>query len=83
MVNVGVIGYGYWGPNIVRNFNSINQTNVNIICDQNESMLKRAYQNFPHTKLTTRTNDVLTNDSIDAVAVVTPVSTHYNLARKV
>jgi predicted dehydrogenase len=81
MLNVGVIGYGYWGPNIVRNFNAIEGVNLVSVCDTNPEALKRAKRSHPHLKTFSDYRDVTTSTEIDAVAVVTPVSTHYQLAK--
>lgn len=82
MVKIGVIGYGYWGPNIARNFNSIDGADVVSICDRNQESLSRARKIYPNMLLTTDCNEVLTAPDIDAVAVITPVSTHFELAKK-
>jgi predicted dehydrogenase len=81
VVRVGVIGYGYWGPNIVRNFYGLENAQVAAVCDQNPAALKRAGRNYPGVHLTTDALDVLRSAHIDMVAVVTPVWTHYELAR--
>jgi len=80
-LRVGVIGYGYWGPNIVRNFNSVPGARVHMVCDKNPAVFARLECQFPQIKTTTRCEDVTTNPEIDAVAVVTPVSTHFLLAK--
>jgi predicted dehydrogenase len=82
MINVGVIGYGYWGPNIVRNFHSLSKAKVFQICDKNEVLLNRARTTYPEINITTDFNDVVSSPIIDVVAVITPVSTHYELAKK-
>src|SRR3989338_3071618 len=82
MINVGVIGYGYWGPNIVRNFNGIDGSKVLLICDSDQASLKRANKAHPYTNVTTDFRDVISSPDIDMVAVVTPVSTHFELAKK-
>jgi len=82
MVKIGIIGYGYWGPNIARNFNSIDGAQVVSICDGNEEALNRARKTYPNVLLTTEYNEVLSRPDIDAVAVITPVSTHFELAKK-
>lgn len=82
MLHVGVIGYGYWGPNIVRNFNSIERTKVISICDKNENSIKRAGKAYPHIGTICDYNDIVSSPDIDIVAVVTPVSTHFELAKK-
>ncbi len=82
MLKVGIIGYGYWGPNIVRNFNSIEGSTVLSICDCNQTALYRAHQAYPSIPVTRDWNDILSSPQIDVVAVVTPVSTHFELAKK-
>lgn len=82
MLNIGVIGYGYWGPNIVRNFNSANGSQVTMVCDLNDQFLNKAKKAFPHIEITNDVAVLLKSPSIDAVAIVTPVSTHYELAKK-
>ena len=82
MINIGVIGYGYWGPNIVRNFSSIEGATVHSVCDGNQQALVRASKFNPQLSVTCDYNDILTSPVIDAVAVITPVSTHFELARK-
>ena len=81
MIRIGVIGYGYWGPNIVRNFHGIEGGEVAVVCDKNPDTLKRAHRAFPDVKVTTDLCDVLAAPDIDAVAVVTPVWTHFELAK--
>src|SRR3972149_3501559 len=82
MLNVGVIGYGYWGPNIVRNFNSNDRSSVRLICDANQKALNRAAKACPQAVLTRDWKDVVSSPDIDIVAVITPVSSHYELAKK-
>lgn len=82
MLKVGVIGYGYWGPNIVRNFHRPEKSSVQVICDRSQAMLDRAAQAYPAIQTTTDPCDVLKSPAIDVVAIVTPVWTHYELAKK-
>ena len=82
MINIGIIGYGYWGPNIVRNFNSLEGARVHSICDSNQASLNRARKAYPHIAVSRDCGEILTSPEIDAVAVITPVSTHFDLARK-
>lgn len=82
MLNMGIIGYGYWGPNIVRNFNNVEDATVRFICDSSQTSLARARKAYPQIAVTTDCCDVLNSPEIDAVAVITPVSTHYDLARR-
>lgn len=81
VVRVGVIGYGYWGPNIVRNFQALKTAEVAAVCDRSPAALGRAGRAYPGLHLTTEFPDVLRSSEIDAVAVVTPVWTHYELAK--
>ncbi|MBE0657320.1 MAG: Gfo/Idh/MocA family oxidoreductase [Bryobacteraceae bacterium] len=82
MIRVGVIGYGYWGPNIVRNLNSLGCAKVVTVCDRRESALARAKQAYPGVTVTQDEAEVLNSPEIDAVAVITPVWTHYDLAEQ-
>jgi len=82
MVRVGVIGYGYWGPNIVRNFQQTDGSLVAAICDKSDKSLRRAQQAYPGVRVTAEADDLLTAVDIDAIAVVTPVWTHFELAKK-
>jgi predicted dehydrogenase len=82
MIRIGVIGYGYWGPNIVRNLHAVAGACVHTVCDSNADMLKRVQRTYPDIKTTTKADDVLLSTEIDAVAVITPVWTHFELAKK-
>jgi predicted dehydrogenase len=82
VVRIAVIGYGYWGPNVVRNVSSLESFELVAICDQDAAALKRAGRVYPGVRLTSDAVDVLTAPDIDAVAVVTPVWTHFELAKK-
>src|ERR1051326_5883071 len=81
MIKVGVIGYGYWGPNVARNFNLPGVAQVIAIADKSEKSQKRAAEAFPHVKVVSDTQEILNNTEIDVVAVVTPVWTHFELAK--
>ncbi len=81
-LNIGVIGYGYWGPNIVRNFAKSNKTIVKLICDLNPNSLSRAKKDFPQVSVTNKLDKIFESSSIQAVAIVTPVSTHYKIAKQ-
>lgn len=81
MIKVGVIGYGYWGPNIVRNFHGQEHTKVELLCDKSPAALARAKRSYPSVEVTTDPQEVLRSPKIDAVAVITPVWTHYELAK--
>jgi len=81
MFKVGVIGYGYWGPNIVRNFHTHDCSDVVLVCDSNPKCQDRLRKAYPSIVFTTDPNEVLKSPDIDVVAVVTPVWTHYDLAK--
>jgi predicted dehydrogenase len=81
-LNIGVIGYGYWGPNVVRNFDAIEGAKVHSVCDGNREAVKRARKTYPHIRATSDCNDIINSPEVDAVAVITPASTHYELAKR-
>jgi predicted dehydrogenase len=81
MLCVGVIGYGYWGPNIVRNFNALEGVRVAMICDKSPDALKRAGKNSPGVPTTTDPYELIRSPQIDVVAVVTPVWLHHELGK--
>ncbi len=81
MIRIGVIGYGYWGPNIVRNLHSLERCHVAAVCDRSPAALNRVRQAYPDVAVTTEPSELLTSPKIDAIAVVTPVWTHFELAK--
>src|SRR5438876_1395944 len=81
MIRIGVIGYGYWEPNIVRNLRGLEGCQLAAVCDQSPAALQRVRQAYPDLAVTRKPYDLLTSPEIDAVAVVTPVSTHFDLAK--
>jgi predicted dehydrogenase len=81
MIRVGVIGYGYWGPNIVRNFHTHSNSEVVVVCDTSNKCQERVHKAHPAIPFTTEANEVLKSPNVDLVAVVTPVWTHYELAK--
>jgi predicted dehydrogenase len=81
MIKFGVIGYGYWGPNIVRNLSNVEGCEVLTIADTAASARKRAHRAHPSIKITAESSEVTGSAEIDAVAIVTPVWTHYELAK--
>ncbi len=79
-IAVAVVGLGYWGPNLVRNFSLAEGAVVSHVCDLSEERLARAARTFPYVKTTRFFDDVLGDPTVDLVAVATPVRTHYRLA---
>ncbi|MDH3602648.1 MAG: Gfo/Idh/MocA family oxidoreductase [Candidatus Tectomicrobia bacterium] len=82
MITVGIIGYGYWGPNIVRNFSKLPGVKVGAICDFNPIAIEYAQKEYPHLPIVSDYNEIVSSKEIDVVAIITPVSTHYELAKK-
>lgn len=80
-MNVGVIGYGYWGPNVVRNLTGLDGANVVSIAEMSSAARQRAQKAYPEVHVTPDAQEVLRSSKIDAVAVITPVWTHYELAK--
>src|SRR5579884_4527008 len=80
LIRVGVIGYGYWGPNLVRNFAELPGTEVVAVSDLNSERLNLVRRRHPAVATTTDYRDLLKNPKIDAIAISTPVSSHFPLA---
>jgi predicted dehydrogenase len=83
VTTVGVVGLGYWGPNLARNFDRLPDAKLTWLCDTSEEALERWGRDFPAARTTARLDDLLADDSLDAVAVATPVTTHAELATRV
>jgi predicted dehydrogenase len=77
----GVIGYGYWGPNIVRNLVNLEGSEVSAIAEISPKARLRAQKAHPGVKVVANTSEVISSPEIDAIAVVSPVWTHYELAK--
>ena len=82
MVRIGVIGLGYWGPNLVRCFQEIPDCQVAYICERDTEKLRQICQRFPDVLGTTDDADVLRRDRVDAVVIATPTKTHHRLAQR-
>ena len=80
MIKVGVIGYGYWGPNLVRNFCESMESEVVVVCDHDEHRLQLVKTRYPAVAITRDYEMLLADPDIDVIAIATPVSSHYNLA---
>ncbi|MFZ4536457.1 Gfo/Idh/MocA family protein [Propionivibrio sp.] len=79
VINIGVVGYGYWGPNLVRNFAETPGANLVAVVDLDMEKLNVVKKRFPAVTVTTRFQDLLDNPSIHAIAIATPVNTHFDL----
>lgn len=82
IVRVAVIGFGYWGPNMVRNFNAQNNAKVVYVVDFREERLRLVRQQYPSIQTTNDVQEVFRSTDVDAVIIATPVFTHYDLARQ-
>lgn len=80
-IKFGVIGYGYWGPNVVRNITQLDDADVLSICDKSEASRRKIVKLYPDINVTADATELVTSPHVDAVAVVTPVWTHYELAK--
>jgi len=81
MIKIGLIGFGYWGPNLARNFDVNLEFELSAICDFSSDRLETAGMYYPHIKLYNKINDLFKNTDLDAIAIATPVATHYELAK--
>jgi predicted dehydrogenase len=82
MIKTGIIGYGYWGPNIVRNFNANSSIDLVKVCDKSSDRLKVLQDTYPDIKAVEDVDDIFNDTSIDLVGIITPVFTHFELAKK-
>ena len=79
---VGIIGFGYWGPNIVRNFHNHPDCEVKFICDNNENAINRAQKAYSDIKIVKDCQILFNDNEIDIIAIITPLSSHFNLAKQ-
>jgi predicted dehydrogenase len=80
MIGIGVIGYGYWGPNLVRNFAECKGAAVRMVCDLRKDQLDKVERRYPGVRVTTTPADVWNDPAVDAVVIATPVKYHFELA---
>src|SRR5207302_11316705 len=81
MVRFGVIGYGYWGPNVVRNLTSLEGSELMAVCAKSPAARRRLQKAHPGTSVATAASAILASADLDPVAFATPVWTHYELAK--
>ena len=81
-MNIAIIGYGYWGPNLLRNFSQVNNCKVKMVSDFRQDRLVIVSKTYPGIKVSTDPDDILLSKEIDAVVIATPVFTHFSLAKK-
>ncbi len=82
VVGVGIIGVGYWGPNLLRNFLKIDKVKIIYVCDISNENLNKIHTDHPLLKLTTNYSDILSDKDLDLVVISTPISTHFKIARE-
>ncbi|HEY6122491.1 MAG TPA: Gfo/Idh/MocA family oxidoreductase [Pyrinomonadaceae bacterium] len=82
MLQVGVIGYGYWGPNLVRNFMEAPGTAVAAVCDERDDRLALALKRYPAIRTLKNSEELIRDPKIDAIVIATPVFSHFELAMK-
>jgi len=82
MIKLAIIGYGYWGPNLVRNFFNLNSCAVSVVADTRVERLNLLKKNYPSIKTTIDVDDIFNDKSVDAVVIAVPVSSHFKLANK-
>lgn len=80
-INIGIIGYGYWGVNVLRNFMSLDNCHVQGLCELNNKLLEKAKKIYPTLQTFENYNELLRQQNLDAVAIVTPLASHYLLAK--
>jgi predicted dehydrogenase len=81
MLNIGIVGCGYWGPNLIRNFSSLSDCTVKWLCDVNPDRLAYMKKLYHHVKTTVTLEDLVNNNDVDAVAIATPVRFHFEMAK--
>jgi len=82
IINVGIIGLGYWGPHYVRIFSQMHHTRVELCSDINTERLEHIKNLFPGIQVAANVNEVINCDAVDAVVIATPATSHYPLARE-
>jgi predicted dehydrogenase len=82
MIKIGIVGYGYWGPNLVRNFYSNGKCIIKTVVDSRQERLSALKKNYPAINVSTNFQDVINDSEIDAIIIATPVFSHFELAKK-
>jgi predicted dehydrogenase len=80
-IKVGVVGCGYWGPNLIRNFRALSDCNLKVMCDLNQDRLKHLHALYPEVEGITDFNHMLNGAGLDAVVIATAVRFHYSMAK--
>ena len=82
-INIGVVGCGYWGPNLIRNFNNLGGCRLKTVCDLSEARLRHMKELYPAVQTTSRLEDLIEDPELDAIVVATSVRFHHPMARQV
>lgn len=82
MIDIAVIGCGYWGPNLIRNFNALEEARVKVICDQDAYRLNDMKRLYPQVETTAEVDQVLEDEDIGAIVIALPPSLHYELGKR-
>ena len=82
MIRVGIVGLGYWGPNLVRCFSELENCKLTVVCDQNHDQLLRIKDRYPQIYPIESFDQLLDRDLVDALVIATPTATHYELTKK-
>jgi len=82
-LNIGVVGCGYWGPNLIRNFNALADCNLKAVCDLSPARLRHMQELYPGVETHTSLDDLVNDNQLDAIVVATSVRFHYKMAKQV
>jgi len=82
-IQIAVVGCGYWGPNLIRNFRFLKESNVKIVCDVKEERLAHMRQLYPEIATTTQFEQIVNSSDIDAIVIATPVRFHFEMAKAI
>ena len=82
MIRVGIVGLGYWGPNLVRCYSELDNCKVTAVCDQSYDQLLSIKDRFPQVYPIESFDALLDRDIVDAVVIATPTTTHFEMAKK-
>lgn len=81
MINIGIVGYGYWGKNLVRNFYYLNGCHIEYVCEKNEKNANKCSTTYPNINVVNDYETLLCDEHLHAIVIATPVDTHYPLAK--
>jgi predicted dehydrogenase len=81
ILNIGVVGCGYWGPNLIRNFRALQDCRMRVICDQDVNRLKQLKTLYPEVRTETEFDKVISDKQLDAIVIATPVRFHHKMAK--